>query len=178
MSKKSRILRSLYNHKNDPNYIPRVTISTYDKVIIKEDGTGQGVKRTKTRFNIPLTDLPPNTASEMGRLAHQVIIGLPNPNNISSRKNPRVVNNSVKYKKRLRSNGKAITLRVRPIVGKILTKEAVQLLKLGDNKAILNEQGGISMYYTKRIVKGTKQILDRNFGFKPIMREKLEHNRL
>lgn len=178
MSKKSRILRSLYNHKNDPNYIPRVTISTYDKVIIKEDGTGQGVKRTKTRFNIPLTDLPPNTAGEMGRLAHQVIVGLPNPNNISNRKNPRVVNNSPKYKKRLRSNGRTTVQRIRPVSHYILTKEAVQLLKLGDRKAILNDQGLISIHYKKHIVKGTKQILDRNFGFKPIMREKLEHNRL
>lgn len=177
MSRKSRILRSLQNPKNDPRYIPRVIEIAYEKVMVK-DGEGRGVKRTKTRHTVPMSDLPPGIANEMGRLAHQVIIGLPNPNNISSRKNPRVVNNSPKYKKRLRSNGRASVIRTRPVVGVILTKEAIELLKLGDTKAILNDQGSISLHYTKRIVKGTKQILDRNFGFKPIMREKLEHNRL
>lgn len=177
MSKKSRILRSLYNYKNDPNYIPRVVTIPIQKTVVK-DGEEVKITKYKTIHTVSMSDLPPNVAGEMGRLYHQIHAGATNPNNISHRKNPRVVNNSPKYKKKLRSNGRAMVLRTRPVVHYILTKQATELLKLGDSKAILDNEGKISIYYKKRIVRGTKQILDRNFGFKPIMREKLEHNRI
>lgn len=151
--------RSIKFPFDDPNYTPRVEHRTITKKKEMKDGTVKEVKREKIIHNIPLSGLDRKTLEDMGRLPHQTMIGLPNPNNVSSRKNPRIVNNSPKFKiRRSRHNPDKVSIvQVRAIPIKRLSKEAVKLIKEGDGKAIRNNQGAISKRYIVTRLKGTKK---------------------
>ena len=141
---------------DDPNYVPRVIRTTRQKV--RSDGTTKEVEYKY--FTTPLSTLDRKTLEDMGRLPHQTMVGVPNPNNISHRKNPRIVNNSPKYKT-IRGKRK----QVRPIPIKVLSKEAVANLKLGNKHLVINEKGKLIPGNTVTRLRTPKHINDKTFGF-------------
>jgi len=137
---------------DDPNYVPRVITETYKRRVINKKGQVREVEREKTRLTTPLSEVDSGTLKSMNALPYQRIPGIPNPNNISGRKNPRIVNNSPKF---IRRRGKTIQVRGIPI--KRLSKEAVKLIKEGNRQDILNKQGKISKRFVVTRLKGTKR---------------------
>lgn len=152
---------------DDPNYMPRVVTETYKRKVKDAKGNVREVEREKSKLTSPIGD--PDTAilKDMNALPYQRIPGMPNPNNMSSRKNPRIVNNSPKFISRTRK-GKTRRIQVRGIAIKRLSKEAVKLIKEGNRKDILTKDNKISKRYVVTRLKGTKRDSGLKFnGFKP-----------
>lgn len=165
MTSAQNILINLKNGKSakfpfdDPNYIPRVEHRVSIRKREMKDGSIKEIGREKIIHNIPLSTLDRKTLEDMGRLPHQTIPGVPNPNHMSSRKNPRIVNNSPKFKtRRSRHNPDKVSIvQVRGIPIKRLSKDAVKLIREGDAKAIRTDKGTISKRYIVTRLKGTKK---------------------
>lgn len=152
---------------DDPNYIPRVEHRVVSKTKEMKDGSTKTIERVKIIHNIPLSGLDRKTLEDMGRLPHQLIRGYPNPNNVSNRKHPRIVNNSPKYiNRRNRHNpDKVSRVQVRAIPIKRFTKEFIKLVKEGTNPKELMHEGKISRRYIRTTLKTTKQSIDKTYGF-------------
>jgi hypothetical protein len=176
MTNAQNVLINIKNGKSgnypfdDPNYRPRVVSKAYKTNITDKNGNVRQVERTRTRLTLPLSSPDQATLKDMGGLPYQRFPGFPNPNNTSSRKNPRIVNNSPKFIRRRNKNNpnRVSIVQVRAIPIKRLSKEAVQIVREGDNKAILNKQGKVAKQYIVTRLQTTKRDSGLKFnGFKP-----------
>lgn len=148
--------------KASGDYVPRVVEVSY--IQIKEDR--REVERIKTFNNFPIHPMEDSILTAMQRKAYQTNKLVPNPNYISSRKNPRLVNNSSKYTTRHRNN-RFIKVQHRPIPIKALNKRALDFIKEGNNpKLMFNSLGRIDNIYRKTVLKYPKQSHERTYGLK------------
>ncbi|MFN7465301.1 MAG: hypothetical protein ACK53T_07970 [Planctomycetota bacterium] len=139
-------------------YIPRVVNIKYK--------TSDGKERIKIENPIPYSKLEHNIMKDMQRLSYQINKGLPNSENLSARKHPRLTNNSKKYTRRHRNNIFSYVL-AKPLHVKRLNKQAIQLIKNGATVASLrNTFGRIDKRYTKTVLIYPKQISDKKYGLK------------
>jgi hypothetical protein len=122
---------------DDPAYSPRIVTET--KTVIRN---GIKVEVTKTRNTSPVL-LPQAIRQAMQQLPWQNGVSA-NPNYISPRKNPRIVNNSKKYNRR----GK----QVRPVILLRFNKNAMTLIKNNEKSALLNNDGTIKKSNLNRIL--------------------------
>lgn len=138
-SKKKRVNNILSSIKPN-NYVPRVVEVPYKKIM---EG-GRTVDRVKTKHTTPFVELDRSILHAMHQLPHQKSTFLPDPYQQSTRKNPRIVNNSKKTNKR----GSR-----KPVAKQVLNPNAVKLLKEGGKPSdLLNNFGKIDKRFLKTVV--------------------------